>query len=82
MSTRPPFREILTRGLRFGAFGGLGVYLYAVLTDNPSLYMSEARDPLDTRIDLDKLSYRQVQSIYEKHLERLRESQPEGSSPE
>lgn len=72
MSMRPPFMEILTRGLRYGAYAGLAVYCYGILTDNPSLYTSKPGDPLDETIDLENLSYKQVRYIYEKHLEKRR----------
>ena len=32
--------DILRRALRWGGFAGLGVYLFAVVTDNPFLYTS------------------------------------------
>lgn len=42
MATREPFMDVLRRGLRWGGFAGLGVYAFAILTGNKSLYTGAA----------------------------------------
>lgn len=70
MATREPFLDILRKGLRWGAFGGLGVYLYALMTDNPSLHVGARRELTDPTIDLKTLNYVQLRQVYQAHMEK------------
>lgn len=62
--------DILRRGLRWGAFAGLGVYLYAILTDNPSLHVGAKRELTDPTIDLKTLNYVQLRQVYQAQMEK------------
>lgn len=92
MSTaRAPFFDILRRSLRWGAFGGLAVYIYAIATDNPSLYTSKASTKtlmdgdacvyfnigiLDHGVNLNGLNYEQLSHVYREEVKKALEEDP------
>jgi hypothetical protein len=81
---REPFIDIVRRGLRWGAYGGLAFYAVANMTGNESLCYGNKIGNLTPKLNLDmaqadlnlnSLEYHQIKMIYNEELQRLAEQQ-------